>query len=498
LTWVALRVFYPHMRPALLTALLTLAACAHLGDNAYAQFYSDNLGDQRVDQLPDLVVPTGEPKIYRGGDLDTDNQKMLQNGFVEIGSSAFNNAGTTPAENVDLVRKFARTKQADTVLFYTQFTSTLTEQVPYTVVTGESSTTWTRFDRRGNEHDRTDTSQTYETGFNQVQTDRYDYTATYWVKKKTRTDEQMTASAKTQNGLFSVIYPPSFIATNLNANVLQLRRTIDDGSDETLAFEAYAKPISTDLKEFSRIAEDGAHKVWPGFVLRSTQQGSCYGAPGIVTTGTFRAQNGVAQYWSYACDAIVSGVGVRAAFVVPVTHASDHEDMLLRLIGGAKVTAGLGGTVAESQDLTQTYTTSDGRFTVHYPPEFAASPQADGSLAVQRNNGEVVMFRPLSVPPGAGLNEVAAQAWVDTKKRAAGAGIALGATKEESGTCNGSPATFFSYPATLKGATYQTWHCVIVRDGAAYAMGYSVPDALAGTSGPLLRRIIESATIAKK
>jgi hypothetical protein len=480
------------MRWPLLLAVVSLH-CVTAG--TYGQWYTDRLGGQRVDARPDLVPARGDPKVYQGDDLEQDNQKMMKNGFVQIGISAFNDAQVTPAENVRRATDWARYKQAEVVLIYSSFTGTLTEQVPYQVATGEDTSTWTRYDRHGNPHDHTETTTTYETQLQEVQTDRYDYTATFWVKKRTRTDEPMTATATTHNGIFTVMYPPSFTAENKDDNTLVLTRTLDDGGAEVMVFEAYQHPISTDLREFARVVENGVHAKQPGFALRSSQVGKCYGLPGVVTTATYHPQNGPAEYWTYACDAITpAGAGIRASFNVPVTHATDHEDMLLRMVGAAKLSSATGASAA-GEELTQTYSTKDGRITVRYPASFAASPQADGSLLVRRSDGATVSFRALAPPSSSSLQQVVDWALGETQRTIGESGGTMGEVRQTPGQCLGNSAVLTSHTFTLKGLAVDTWHCIFLKDGAAYSFGYSMPQNTSQGLAPLLKQIVQAAKI---
>jgi hypothetical protein len=473
--------------------LLVAGASVHcVTAGAYADYYTDNLGGARVSARPDLLAATSEPKVYQGGaDVQADNQKMMQNGFVQIGWSAFNSPAMTNDENVARARTFARQKQAQVALLYSSYTGTITEQVPYQALVGEDTNTWTRYDRHGNEHAQSETVSSYETRTSEVNTDHYDYTATFWVKKKSRTDEPMTSSIKTGNGLLSISFPPSFTSKADGATTVMLSRHLDDGGEEAVAFDAYATPISTDLKEFARAVETAVRARLPGYEVRKTQDGKCFNAPGIITTATYRPQNGPTEYWSYACDAIAGGVGARAAFVVPATHASDHEDLLLRMIGAAKLN------VATQEELTESYSTQDGRITAHYPASFAASIQPDGALALMHSTGEAVVLRRLDVPIGGGLAEVAAQSWADVQKRSAAGGVTLDGHAETAGTCMGGPAQIATYKGkTAKGVAIEAWHCVFIRDGKGYSFGYAMPVAHAAVAKQL-QRIVEATVIAQ-
>src|SRR5579871_5752028 len=107
------------MRPLLLACTSAMAfGCA--GASLYDRYYFDNLGGAPVSDWPELVAPTGPPRVYRGEDLQQDNLKMRQNGFVQIGYSAYNAGDDTPAHTLREVQAFAARKQAAVALLYTR------------------------------------------------------------------------------------------------------------------------------------------------------------------------------------------------------------------------------------------------------------------------------------------------------------------------------------------------------------------------------------------
>ena len=165
----------------LLLLLLPLAGCV---PNVYRQYYVDNLGGKPIAGNPVLLVSTEPAKVFRGGaDVQQDNRAMIENGFVQIGYSEFSNGDTTPAESEKQARSLAKEKQAAVVLLYSKFTGTVTEQVPYTV-DNPTVTTSVRTDADGNQRTHTITTDNYTTVTNAVDVNRFDYTATFWVKAK--------------------------------------------------------------------------------------------------------------------------------------------------------------------------------------------------------------------------------------------------------------------------------------------------------------------------
>jgi len=128
-------------------AALTMNWCVR--SNAYEEFYVDNLGGQPVTSIDTLEPFLGRPKVYRGSDYDLDNQKMLQNGFVQIGYSCFDGANSAPSDNLEQAADFGQQKHAAVALLYSKYIDTVTEQVPYQVQTDSSTSTWTEPRRDG-------------------------------------------------------------------------------------------------------------------------------------------------------------------------------------------------------------------------------------------------------------------------------------------------------------------------------------------------------------
>jgi hypothetical protein len=480
---------------AFISALVVAATvgCAH---NDYERFYVDNLGGQPVASVPTLAPTDEPPKIYRGGDADQDNLKMSQNGFVQIGYSSFNGADSTPAHNQKLAIGLAQKKQAAVVLLYSKFDQTVTEEVPYQVQTGSTTTTWTHPGRDGLDKVSSETTANYETQTQTVQTNLYDYTATFWVKKKLLLDEPQNQSLATKNGLATLYYPPSFNATN-DQNGVAASRKLGGALVEEVGITAVPTPISSDRKEFARVVEAAEeHGVrWRGFTLGTRSDGTCDGAPGIISTGTFSLDGGPDLYASWACDFIKDGKGYRFAYVVPKTLAAQHEPMLRRMIEGVRTTSSGG-----DEPLDQTYTSADGHVTVHYPASFAASPQADGELIVQRNVGgitEALGFRTEAAPAGVDWKELSRQREAEKRKKALASGLSMDVAREEEGTCNGSPALMFTGGAsTARNVKLAYWHCSFVRNSVAYHFGYAVSQSAAAEHAPMLKKIVEAAKTA--
>jgi hypothetical protein len=165
-------------------ALLLLLGCA----NGYQQFYTDLLKGQPITSSRYLIPSYGQPEVYRGTDPDTDSVAMLENGYSLIGYSSFNGA-VSPQNNPTAQ---AKTVHAAVVLVYGRFSNTVTGSIPYTVYTpGKVVTTTSNgsiYDPSGVTN-YSGTSTTYLPGSsttyqNEYRVDRYDQSASFWVRSK--------------------------------------------------------------------------------------------------------------------------------------------------------------------------------------------------------------------------------------------------------------------------------------------------------------------------
>jgi len=89
----------------LLPFLLFLWGC---DANPYSQFYTDFTGGKNVLENPDVIIPTGEPKLVQGSNIKKDTKQMMEDGYSLLGESSFN------ASNIDqkLALEQARKKKS--------------------------------------------------------------------------------------------------------------------------------------------------------------------------------------------------------------------------------------------------------------------------------------------------------------------------------------------------------------------------------------------------
>ena len=166
--------------PVLLAAILV--GCA----NPYSAFYFDQTGGLDVTQSDRVVLSDAPPKIYRGSDPQADQRALLQMGYAMVGYSHFNAASASESQLVAHATKV----HAEMVVTYSEYTNTLSGSIPLTLPnTTTSSTTMTGSAygtsgyaaMSGTAYTTTTGTQTTYIPYN---TNRYDFSATYWVKLK--------------------------------------------------------------------------------------------------------------------------------------------------------------------------------------------------------------------------------------------------------------------------------------------------------------------------
>jgi S1-C subfamily serine protease len=170
------------MRIFALLSLAFVGGCA----NPFTQFYTDTTGGVDITQSEMVVLADQAPQIYAGGDIETDRETMLQNGYAIVGYSSFNAANATETQ----LRAQAEKVNAEIVVYYSEYTNTVSGSVPLTLPTTQTSTTNMQGTAYGSGGyaTMTGTATTTTTGsrttYIPYSTDRYDFAATYWVKLK--------------------------------------------------------------------------------------------------------------------------------------------------------------------------------------------------------------------------------------------------------------------------------------------------------------------------
>ena len=81
---------------------LLLQGCS----SPFSKYYYDDSGVGDVTKLNTVVIPTGEPKLYRGNVEEEDSLKMIENGYLITGHSSFNGSNVNDNDAIDQAKKF--------------------------------------------------------------------------------------------------------------------------------------------------------------------------------------------------------------------------------------------------------------------------------------------------------------------------------------------------------------------------------------------------------
>lgn len=183
---------------------LSLMGCATM--NPFNKFYQDRTGGFDVSTNPLCVLPTEEPKIYSGNDLDLDYQNMMENGYGLLGFSSFNASEVNKGQLINQAKKV----KAEVVIFYSKYTNTISGSIPLTlpdnktITTNKIGTASVSGNMSGNIYGSGDrvsyygrdaTSGVYsgsstttiygtKTTYIPYSENRYDYFTSYWIKMK--------------------------------------------------------------------------------------------------------------------------------------------------------------------------------------------------------------------------------------------------------------------------------------------------------------------------
>lgn len=152
----------------------------------FAQFYYDQTGGADLSKLPSVVLPTGEPQVYRGSDQELDALKMLEDNYNLVGYSSFN------AGNVDENGAITQAKKinASVVILYSKYTGSVSGSVPLILPDTRSSSTSLSGSAYGSGGYTSYSGTAYTTTYGTKTTyipytvHRSDYLATYWIKMK--------------------------------------------------------------------------------------------------------------------------------------------------------------------------------------------------------------------------------------------------------------------------------------------------------------------------
>ena len=152
----------------------------------FAQFYYDQTGGKDLTKSPSIVLPTGEPQVYRGSDQEQDALKMFEDNYILVGYSSFN-AGNVD-ENGAIIQ--AKKVNASVVILYSKYTGSVSGTVPLTLPDTRTSSTSLSGSAYGSGGYASYSGTAYTTTHGTKTTyipytvHRADYLATYWIKAK--------------------------------------------------------------------------------------------------------------------------------------------------------------------------------------------------------------------------------------------------------------------------------------------------------------------------
>ena len=166
----------------LLALAILTSACA----NPYRANFNSTLSRYPVWLEPRLSPRGGAPQLRHSDDIESDNWKLLKDGYLMIGFSKFDG----PSTNDGLAIAEARAVGADVVMIERKFSRTLTETVAVTgwspSQTTETNENVTVSGGRGvhtiDRRTETTTESEPETTYVPQAVDYYQYSATYWRK----------------------------------------------------------------------------------------------------------------------------------------------------------------------------------------------------------------------------------------------------------------------------------------------------------------------------
>jgi len=230
-----------------LVSLLTMAGCAA----PYSQFYHDNMRGADITKDRRFADAPSEPVVMQGKNPETDGQSMAETGYVQIGYSSFNGADVNASGAV----RQAKIVHAHQVLVYSKYTQTLSGAMPLTLPDTQTSTTSLNGNAYGpgGTASFSGTAYTTTTGtkttYIPYSVNRYDYLATYWVKRKSfvlgvfvqdLTSEIRQALQSNKGVIVTVVVKgtPAFQADILKGDVLRMV-----GSEEIYDEASFGKAI---------------------------------------------------------------------------------------------------------------------------------------------------------------------------------------------------------------------------------------------------------------
>jgi hypothetical protein len=159
-------------------------SCAFM--NPFSKFYHDSTHGVDLTTSPRVVLPIGDPKIYRGADQDSDFILMSEMGYALVGYSSFNSGVIGNGGAIETAKEV----HASVIIIYSKYKETLTGSIPLVVPNTQSSMSSMNGTVTGNggngQFFGTASTTTYGTKTVEIpySNERFDYFASYWIKLK--------------------------------------------------------------------------------------------------------------------------------------------------------------------------------------------------------------------------------------------------------------------------------------------------------------------------
>ncbi len=238
--------------------IILLVGCAA---NPFSKFYYDLTNGQDLTKLNHItLLEKGQkPLLYKGADKDEDRINMLENNYVMVGYSSFN------AGNVNENGVFSQAKRvrATAIVLYSKYTNSVSGSVPLTLPNTQTTNTNISGNVYGSggyaNYSGYANTTTYgtKTTYIPYNVRRYDYGATYWVKRKSTTfglipinlDADLRAKIQSNKGMLveAVIKDsPAYRSDIFRGDIIKTIGTIDiyDIKNYEEALKKYAGMIT--------------------------------------------------------------------------------------------------------------------------------------------------------------------------------------------------------------------------------------------------------------
>lgn len=170
------------IRKILILVIIALTGCA----NPFVKYYQDRTGGIDLTKSSNIILPSGEPKLFQGSNQEADSQRMIEDGYALVGFSSFNGGNV----NADDALPQAKSVHAEIILYYSEYTGTRSGTIPLILPDTQTSTTTlsgSTFGTSGyGSFSGTANTTTYgtRTGYIPYSVNQYDYFASYWIKRK--------------------------------------------------------------------------------------------------------------------------------------------------------------------------------------------------------------------------------------------------------------------------------------------------------------------------